>query len=241
MQAFVVQHIQGLGDDREDVKFIGVYASEAAANDAVARLTKQPGFCAHAEGFSVEAHELDQTQWAEGFVTIPREGVAAKPEERSDLTELFRVLGAPHPEGWAASQVDEGIPQLHRFLFLRQAWKAIYSENSTSWIDAAIINAQRQPDAPYAAMGTALAALRTKGIADGEITDLVRGAQAELLFQLCYLLEDPDITEEGARNVGWGLFTVDEDGAPGEPITALHESVLDTDPTGREMRPRRTS
>lgn len=195
--------------------------------------------CEHAEGFSIDVHELDQTQWAEGFVTVPREDVAAKLDERSDLTELFRVLGAPHPEGWAASQVEEGIPQLHRFLFLRQAWKAIYSENSTSWTDAAIMNAQRRPDAPYAGMGTALATLRTKCISDDEIADLVRDAQAELLFQLCYLLEDPDLTEEGATDVGWGLFTVSEDGTPGEPIVGLHESVLDTDPTGREMRPRR--
>jgi hypothetical protein len=38
--------------------------------------------------------------------------------------------------------------------------------------------------------------------------------------------------------VGWGLFEVSEDGKVGRPIQGLHESVLQTDPTGREMRPK---
>ncbi len=38
-----------------------------------------------------------------------------------ELTELFARLGARDPEKWARSQIKEGIPQLARFLFLRQA------------------------------------------------------------------------------------------------------------------------
>ena len=37
------------------------------------------------------------------------------------LTERFRALGAQEPREWASSQISEGIPQLGRFLFLRQA------------------------------------------------------------------------------------------------------------------------
>jgi hypothetical protein len=37
--------------------------------------------------------------------------------------------------------------------------------------------------------------------------------------------------------VNWTLFEVDDDGEPLHAIDALHESVLDTDPSGREMRP----
>jgi len=40
---------------------------------------------------------------------------------QEQLTALFQKLGARHPEGWARSQIKEGIPQLARFLFLRQA------------------------------------------------------------------------------------------------------------------------
>jgi hypothetical protein len=38
--------------------------------------------------------------------------------------------------------------------------------------------------------------------------------------------------------VDWGLFLIEESGVPGARIAGLHESVLETDPTGREMRPR---
>jgi hypothetical protein len=38
--------------------------------------------------------------------------------------------------------------------------------------------------------------------------------------------------------VNWELFEVDSTGKPLHPVDGLHESVLDTDPTGREMRPR---
>jgi hypothetical protein len=41
------------------------------------------------------------------------------------LTALFEKLGAADPDGWARSQLEEDIPQLARFLFLRQAWRAI--------------------------------------------------------------------------------------------------------------------
>jgi hypothetical protein len=56
--------------------------------------------------------------------------------------------------------------------------------------------------------------------------------QAELLFQLCYLLEDPMFTEGELQDFSWGLFEVDGDGDPvGPRIFALHESVFDTDPS----------
>ena len=37
----------------------------------------------------------------------------------------------------------------------------------------------------------------------------------------------------------WALFQIDEEGKPIRPIDHLHESALETDPTGREMRPRK--
>jgi hypothetical protein len=37
------------------------------------------------------------------------------------LTDLLRKLGARKPEVWAQSQAEEGIPQLLRWLFLREA------------------------------------------------------------------------------------------------------------------------
>jgi hypothetical protein len=158
--------------------------------------------------------------------------------EQKELAALLRKLGSPDPEGWARSQVEEGIPQLARFVFLRQAWRQIVPEGDSSWINAWIEGAQRRPDEPFAGVGHALQRLRERGATDEELTDLVRGMQAQALFGFCYLLEDPGQVEPEISDVAWSLVQVDDDGRILGTIGGLHESVLETDPTGREMRPR---
>jgi hypothetical protein len=161
------------------------------------------------------------------------------PTDLKKLTALFAKLGATEPESWASSQLDEGIPQLQRFLFLRQAWSKILDETNHAWIDSSIGAYKRYPTAPYSGIGAALVECEQKGVSRQALTDLARGIQAEMLFDICYLLEDARIEEPELENFQWGLFEVDEDDNPvGERIGALHESVLGTDPTGREMCPR---
>ena len=163
----------------------------------------------------------------------------AIPTDEMQLRDLFTQLGAKDPEAWAHSQVQEGINQLHRFLFLRQAWSNVISEADHSWMDAAICMAKANPDAPYAGIGGALGRLIKAGAARDDLSDLVRGMQAQLLFNLCYLLEDPSLVEPELVEVGWTLVETDGEFAPtNTTIGGLHESVLETDPTGREMRPR---
>ena len=157
---------------------------------------------------------------------------------RDELTSLFRKLGAPDPEGWARSQLEEGIPQLARFLFLRQAWRRIADERDASWIDRSIQRAESHPNEPYAGVGHALKKLRARGATDEELTDLARGMQARALFSFCYLLDDPGDLEDEVADMGWTLMQVDDAGNLLATIHGLHESVLATDPTGREMRPR---
>jgi hypothetical protein len=41
------------------------------------------------------------------------------------LAETFRSLGAEEPEAWALSEVEDGIPQLARFIFLRRLWRGV--------------------------------------------------------------------------------------------------------------------
>jgi hypothetical protein len=161
--------------------------------------------------------------------------------DEQSLTALFRRLGAPHPEAWARSQLAEGIPQLARYLFLRQAWKNVVPEGDSTWISIAIDRAAANPDEPYAGVGHALRKLKELGAGDAEITDLVRGMQGELLYSICYLLDDPGELEDDISHINWTLAEVDEEGNLLAGIGGLHESVLETDPTGREMRPRPTS
>ncbi len=159
--------------------------------------------------------------------------------EISVLERRFEALGATDPRSWAESQVREGIPQLVRYLFLRQAWSRIVDESDPTWIDSWIAAAEQRPDDPFSGGGIALKRLRALGATPSDLTDLVRAFQADLLFSICYLLDDPSIEDEEAKDVLWSLVQVSPDGEVIARLGSLHESVLDTDPTGREMRPNR--
>jgi hypothetical protein len=159
-----------------------------------------------------------------------------RPAEFRQLTALFRKLGAKDPESWARSEVEEGINQLGRFLFLRQAWASVISEDDESWIDAEIRHAHANPSAPGAGLGLALERALTANVARSDLSEIARVAQWQLLHRICYLLDDPSFEEQELADAGWGLFEVDDDGQPSRRIEGLHESVLETDPTGQEMR-----
>lgn len=159
--------------------------------------------------------------------------------DKQKLTALFQELGAQNPEAWATSQVTEGINQLHRFLFLRKAWERVASESNDEWIDKQIVASMQNPGQPFAGIGHSLTRMLAAGVAREDIVDLVRGMQAQLLFDICYLLDDPSINEESLGDIGWALVETDPNFEPTQSaISGLHESLLDTDPTGREMRPR---
>lgn len=156
----------------------------------------------------------------------------------NQLVSCFKKLGEAEPEEVAASQIEEGIPHLHRLLFLKKAWERVVSEDDTNWPERTAAFDDATSMAPFAGISHALTSMLEKGVASDEIIDLVRGVQAQLLFDLCYLLEDPNEDDEELEDVIWGLFSLDGDFQPKQPINGLHEDLLTTDPTGREMRPR---
>lgn len=161
------------------------------------------------------------------------------PTEISALAKLFEQYGVQHPEQWARSQINEDIPQLQRYLFLRQAWKQVLRDGDLGWIEKRIKQSEQFPSAPFAGIGGALKRSIANGATPEDITEIARSVQVELLSSLCYLLDDPAFRESELEDFAWGLFEVDEDDRPfGPRIGSLHESVLGTDPTGREMRPK---
>ena len=165
----------------------------------------------------------------------------SKEQEIQRLTEHFRDLGAPDPEGWARSQVKEGIPQYARFVFLRQMWRNVIADGDTSWIDPEIRRAERKPREPGAGIGPALKRMLAAGVAREDIAEVVRVMQWQTVFHIAYQLSDPGVVSYPSNEtprVNWTLFEVDDDGRPLHPIDGLYESVLDTDPTNREMRPK---
>jgi hypothetical protein len=160
-------------------------------------------------------------------------------QRNAKLADVFLRLGANDPKGWAASEIEEGIPQLATFLFLKTAWRYVVSEIDTTWIETAIETSSRRPTDPCAGIGPALQRLVDSGVNQQDITDIVRVKQYELLFRLCYLLGYGSDFENEPEDVGWILCETDKNGElSGRTIGGLHESVLGMDPTGREMRPR---
>lgn len=65
---FVLQHVHSRDGGDEDVKLIGVYSSREKAGDAVARLSRLPGFSDVPDGFHVDEYRIDQDHWVEGYV-----------------------------------------------------------------------------------------------------------------------------------------------------------------------------
>ena len=65
---YVLQHSYDLGGC-DETKLIGVYASTTSAEAAIQRLRLQPGFRDHGDHFTVDAYELDNDHWTEGFTT----------------------------------------------------------------------------------------------------------------------------------------------------------------------------
>jgi len=162
------------------------------------------------------------------------------PKSEKSLRVLFEKLGAREPDAWARSEVSEGIPQLLRFLFLREAWRYVQDENDHTWISQEIEASRKRPTEAYAHLGSVLERCRTLGVSDQDLTDMARCHQAAMMFHLCYLMSSgPQNAPEELEDISWGLFRVNDNDRPvGPAIDALHESVLETDPTGRAMQPR---
>jgi hypothetical protein len=162
-------------------------------------------------------------------------------EEIRKLADQFRALGANNPEGWARSQVQEGIPQYSRFVFLRQMWRSVTPEGDTAWIEASIARCDRRPRDPGASVGPILKRMLAAGLSREDISEFARVMQWETLADIAYQLDDSGIVSypsETTPPVHWALCEVTEDGEVKHIIDAIHESVLDVEPSGREMRPK---
>lgn len=160
--------------------------------------------------------------------------------DQEKLTELFRKLGAPDPETWARSQIDEGIDQLSRFVFLRAAWESVLPPADASWIAGLLKSAKARPEAPGADAGLALERMLAAGVDPKDIDEVARVMQYETLFGVCALLDEgPNAPEPELADFGWRLMRTDGSGECLGPIDAVHEDLLSLDPSGREMRPER--
>ncbi|RKE05149.1 hypothetical protein [Streptomyces sp. TLI_171] len=55
----------------DDVKLLGIYSSEAAAEERMRSARLLPGFADEPDCFRIGEYDLDEDDWTEGFVPVP--------------------------------------------------------------------------------------------------------------------------------------------------------------------------
>ena len=157
-------------------------------------------------------------------------------DELKGLTEVFRDAGAVNPEMWATSQIDEGINQLGRFSFLKTITSEWLKEDDINWIDNQIeFNYSRLGD-PCSQLPKALKEMLDKNVSRESIIDLIRVIQFNSLFHVCSTIDKSIEADTPVSN--WALYELDDDDNIKGSLNGLHESLLEFDPSGKEMKPR---
>lgn len=158
--------------------------------------------------------------------------MGAKKWKLDDLIEAFRALGAADPESLASSQLEDRVPELHRFAFLKRLWDQVADTQSTKWIEQTIEQAKGLgEDDPQAAAAPALKRMIDAGVDPNDILKVVWCAQAEMIYNIAFQLDDPgfavaQLPQHGGmqeEDALWGLFSVNEEGKPKQLLEGFHE------------------
>ncbi|WP_229075108.1 hypothetical protein [Actinoplanes sp. DH11] len=56
----------------DDLKMLGVYTTEQGARERIERARRSPGFRDEPDCFLVDCCTLDEDQWSDGFISVPR-------------------------------------------------------------------------------------------------------------------------------------------------------------------------
>jgi hypothetical protein len=131
------------------------------------------------------------------------------------LAKVFAALGARNPERWARLHVDTGSDELGRFVLLRALWMRIVEPGRL------LANAHSDENA-----GPAVGRL-LKGASLADLDAIVRYAQRTALEDICEVLDDPAVNEDGIR---WAVFRVDNTGMPLWTLDGLRSGLRDSEP-----------
>jgi hypothetical protein len=139
-----------------------------------------------------------------------------------DLVEKFRSLGVNDPEGWAGSQVREGIPQLTRATILVEFAKVI---------EDAAAQALAAEHLPSEILGSTITAIRAATVVDDDLKKLLQFACTLAVFNVCTLLDGSRDIRTNPAGVSLSLAISYDDPMGTDDMTfgpadlALHESV----------------
>jgi len=182
------------------------------------------------------------------------------PEDRrraEALAERFRAAGAEAPEEWAASEVEEDIPQLARFLLLRRLWRGAWQwrrppgewfaevesaedaepaaeeddDTPTLVRSTAEEGADEAGDPPFLAAQLAVQRILAAGVDPGDLKEVARAIFLHTAFDAVQTVDEGHDPEAGEGMPGWLLTEVGGDLVlTGRVIPDLHEDLLTTEP-----------
>ena len=162
-----------------------------------------------------------------------------KPTQRKKAEEMILQMmawGAPNPEEWVQSEIEEEIPQTTRFLVLRTMWANINSwrDQSSEWTSRITSTADKNPRGYFADAGAAVKRMQDAGVTLEDLGRVARFVSYESIFSAINRIDeggDPEIDDAP----GWALVEVGPEGdATGRIVGGLHEDLLMLDPSGRD-------
>lgn len=151
-------------------------------------------------------------------------------EALHNLIETFRLLGADDPESWAVSEVEEGIPQLAMYVFLRRALELFSERSLERWVQSVVHGHASQ----HALAKQALSRIFERGIPREDVRCILDSFGCDVLMEFCCLIDntcsshfDDDQLNRKMAHIDWRLYAVDDNGNPTSPMEGLHEIVND--------------
>jgi hypothetical protein len=172
------------------------------------------------------------------------------------LAERFREAGAEQPEGWAASEVEDDIPQLARFIFLRRLWRGAWqwTQPPEEWFaeivpdegpvgeedddEPTLVSASpdeapddEDADPPFFAAQQAVRRILAAGADPEDLKEVARAIFVHTAFDAVQTVDEGHDPRVGEGMPGWLLTEVGGDLVlTGRVIPDLHEDLLTTEP-----------
>jgi len=174
------------------------------------------------------------------------------PEDRrraGGLAERFRAAGAGEPEAWALSEVEDDIPQLARFLFLRRLWRSAEewklppgewfadrepepADEDEEDADAAVEGIAEEDGEPaFLAAQQAVRRILAAGADPDDLREVARAAFFFTAFDAVQAVDEGHDPRAGEGMPGWFLAEISGDlVVTGRVLDRLHEDLLTTEP-----------
>jgi hypothetical protein len=179
-----------------------------------------------------------------------------KPEDRTraeQLVETFRGLGAEEPEAWALSEVEDGIPQLARFILLRRLWRGAeeWKQAPTDWFvdrdpepaedeeedddgpassEATLVD-DEDAEPAFFAVQQAVQRILAAGADPEDLKEVARAVFLHAVFDAVQTVDEGYDPQAGEGMPGWLLTEVGGDLVlTGRTLDKLHEDLFTTEP-----------